>query len=89
MGNPTIHCLKVTPEFFPALACGDKTFEARLNDRDFKVGDVLVLQEWDQVYTREAVTKVVTYILHGGRFGIQEGHVVMGLKDFASDRGAE
>jgi Domain of unknown function (DUF3850) len=84
MNKPVIHCLKVLPEFFPALACGDKTFEVRRDDRGFKAGDVLVLQEWDQVYTREAVTKIVTYVLHGGRFGLQEGHVVMGLKDYSA-----
>lgn len=88
VSKPKIHCLKVTPEFFPALVCGDKTFEVRLNDRDFNVGDLLVLQEWDQTYTREAVTKQVTYVLHGGRFGLQEGHVVMGLKDFQSAKEA-
>ncbi len=87
MAKPTIHCLKVTPEFFPAIACGDKNFEVRVNDRNFKTGDMLVLQEWDNGYTREAVTKIVTYTLYGGRFGVQDGYVVMGLRDYSQSEG--
>lgn len=42
----TEHHLKVLPEFFQALWCGDKTFEIRYNDRDFKERDMVVLEEW-------------------------------------------
>lgn len=41
-----VHRLKAWPEFYTALAAGTKTFEFRPNDRDFKVGDLLLLQEW-------------------------------------------
>lgn len=41
-----IHRLKTHVSYFQALRRGDKTFEARLNDRDFQVGDVLDLIEW-------------------------------------------
>jgi hypothetical protein len=42
-----IHELKTWPEYFRACRSGDKTFELRLNDRGFKVEDVLVLREFD------------------------------------------
>lgn len=40
------HELKTLTEFFPPLIRGEKTFEIRVNDRDYKVGDVLHLREW-------------------------------------------
>jgi len=44
---PTRHELKILPVHFDAVEDGVKTFELRLNDRDYKVGDVLWLKEWD------------------------------------------
>jgi hypothetical protein len=40
------HDLKVWPEFFAPLERGDKLFELRRDDRDYKVGDWLKLREW-------------------------------------------
>jgi hypothetical protein len=41
---PRQHELKTDPEAFDAVASGAKTFELRRNDRDYQVGDVLVLK---------------------------------------------
>ena len=43
----TIHELKILPEYFKAQKAGKKNFEIRKNDRDYKVGDKLVLKEYD------------------------------------------
>ncbi|VEF93151.1 Domain of Uncharacterised Function with PDB structure [Streptococcus pseudoporcinus] len=43
----TQHMLKCYPEYFEAIMDGTKTFEYRYNDRDFKVGDELLLREYD------------------------------------------
>lgn len=40
------HELKTWPEPFHAVASGLKTFEIRKNDREFEVGDILVLKEF-------------------------------------------
>lgn len=86
--DQTVHELKVWPAYFKALDERTKRFEVRKNDRDFKVGDVLWLREYDwnkdiiaDRYTGRYMYLEITYILPGGQFGIEPGHVVMGLSD--------
>ena len=48
------HALKTEIVFFKDIVSGTKTFEVRKYDRPFKLGDALLLQEWDaevKVYT--------------------------------------
>ena len=42
-----IHHLKSWPQFFRPIRDGSRTHELRRNDRDFAVGDLLVLHEYD------------------------------------------
>lgn len=84
------HGLKTWPSYFEAVLKGEKTFEIRLNDRDFTVGDVLILHEWDPGsptrdshlttgYTSRKLEKRVTYVMQGGRFGLDPHWCVLGL----------
>lgn len=41
------HDLKCWPDMFAAIRASTKTFELRKNDRDYQVGDVLNLQEFE------------------------------------------
>ena len=41
------HHLKTLPLYFDAVSRGTKCFEVRWNDRDFKKGDIVSLDEWD------------------------------------------
>jgi ASC-1-like (ASCH) protein len=80
----TTHHLKTWPEYFDAIARGDKNFEVRYNDRDFQVGDVLVLQEWKpetELFTGKELSRIVTYVLPGDNFGITLNYCVMGLAE--------
>jgi|CXWL01.1.fsa_nt_gi hypothetical protein len=73
----TIHELKCWPEQFAALRDGIKSFELRMNDRDYRVGDTLRLREWypdDErydddkdagEYTGRSVDAEVTYMIEG------------------------
>lgn len=77
-----IHNLKVWPEFYKYVSTGEKPFEVRLDDRNFKVGDGLWLKEYNpkkESYTGNKVYRIITYKLKGGQFGIQEGFCVLGL----------
>jgi hypothetical protein len=65
----TKHVLKCWPEFFQPVFDGKKNFELRKNDRDYKVGDVLVLREWEpreddtHGYTGRECTRIIKYKL--------------------------
>lgn len=78
------HKLKTWPEYFQAVWTGLKRFEVRKNDRNFKVGDKLWLQEFDnkmQAFTGRYMKVNVTYILSGGAFGIEKGYCILGLSE--------
>lgn len=74
-----VHELKIVPEYFEAVRNGTKTFEYRCNDRDYKVGDTLILKEWDEEYTGRKITCEVSYILHGFNVPIFPGYVIMSI----------
>ena len=76
-----IHELKTYPKYIRATAEGIKPFEVRRNDRNYNVGDVLLLREYDNgIYTGFNITREVTYILDEKPF-VPDGYVVMGLKE--------
>jgi len=59
------HELKIWPEYYRAVADGSKTFEVRVFDRDYRVGDYLLLREWLpslEEYTGEEARVEVTYL---------------------------
>ncbi len=80
-----VHKLKCWPEQFEAVVSGLKTAEMRLNDRDFKVGDQLLLREWvpykhGRGYTGRKQLVEVTHMLFGEQFGVLKGFVCMSIR---------
>ena len=77
------HDLKTWPEYFDAVASGQKTFEIRKDDRNFRVGDTLRLRKFDPVeekYTGAECKRIVAYALRDAvEFGLHEGYVILGL----------
>lgn len=87
-----VHDLKTLPVYWDAVYREEKTFEVRYDDRGFQKGDILRLLktrkkplgayevEFDLTGKPKHVIEVrVTWILTGGRFGIEPGYVVMGI----------
>jgi len=73
------HILKIAPEYFDAVDSGSKTFEIRFNDRDFKMGDTVVLREYIfdiDAYTGQTITRTIGYVTD---YAQQHGYVVFSL----------
>lgn len=76
-----VHELKILPEYYDAVRCGDKRFEIRKNDRDFHSGDILRLKEWDgKQFTGEELDALVRYVYYGiDEYGLAEGYCIMSI----------
>lgn len=74
------HHLKIWPEYYKEVVEGRKKAEVRVNDRNFQVGDILVLQEYNSVkdyLTCNMVTVNVTHILDLNRLLFLEEKIVV------------
>jgi ParB family chromosome partitioning protein len=72
-----VHHIKLGASFFEEVAAGEKTFELRKNDRDYKKGDILEMMEFkDGKNTGRTVRVLVTYILTEFT-GLEEGYCIM------------
>lgn len=75
------HELKIYPKYFEDIISGKKKFEIRKNDRKFRVGDILILKEWDNIkYSGREARAEVIYLIDDKFAGIQPGYVVMGIE---------
>lgn len=75
-----VHKLKIKTQYFEDVKNGRKTFELRKNDRDFKVGDTLLLEEYNGGYTGRFIKVIITYLLKGGNYGLDKDYVILGIK---------
>lgn len=87
----TYHELKTWPDVFEEMWKGNKRHEWRKNDRDYQLGDMLILREWeprlvdddeivDGHYTGRRIFALVTFINKGPEWGIPEGFAVMSVE---------
>lgn len=83
---PVTHELKTWPETLQSIRIGNKTFELRYNDRDFHVGDRLLLRGWEpetEEYTGEQLLVEVIYMYcakEGDTWGLLPGYCCMSIK---------
>lgn len=59
------HIVKSWSHFYEAIREGLKKHDLRKNDRDYQIGDILVLQKYDMtrgVYTGDELRARVTYM---------------------------
>lgn len=74
--NPIVHHLKTLPDWFKLACAGIKTAEIRKKDRDFRVGDILCLDEFDgEKLTGRTLKTVITFILDS-EF-VKEGYCIL------------
>jgi hypothetical protein len=89
-----LHKLKTVQPHFSNVKYHDgkvenyfKKFEIRKNDRDFSVGDILLLQEYNscqQEYTGDGYFTEINYILNDSQY-LQPGFIVLGLASMVID----
>lgn len=75
------HDLNIRPEYLEAVKSGKKKFEIRRNDRNYGVGDTLILREWDgENYTGSGTVVKVTYVLGDYAPGLKPGYCILGIE---------
>ena len=72
------HHLKCETEYYQAIERGEKKFELRKNDRDFKVGDVVYLDEvLNGIATGRTLPYIeIQYVFTGGKYGLPEDYCI-------------
>lgn len=86
-----IHELKTIEPYFQAVASGSKCFELRKMDRDYRLGDHLVLRRYDaerKVYLSGTVTARITCVLEDFP-GLEKGYGILGIKVLNFDKAEE
>ena len=84
------HILKTDPEVFDLVMEGEKTFEIRLNDRDYQAGDDLCLRRTRYTgeemsagapleYTGSFWTVKATHVLNGPIYGLVDGWCIISI----------
>lgn len=74
------HELKIKPQYFWDIVCNIKTFEVRKNDRNFEVGDIITLREFENgKLTGKSINVEIVYILNEEEY-CKESYVVLGFR---------
>jgi hypothetical protein len=83
MSENKTHILKTWTGYYDDVMKGLKPWELRINDRDYKKGDKLMLKRYSIVekrFTGEISEYEITYIFNGNQFGVIDGWVLMTIK---------
>lgn len=74
------HEIKILPQYFADVSKGIKQFELRKDDRDYQVGDLVILREWNKgTYTGNSISVIIKYILRDcPEYGLMEGYCIFG-----------
>lgn len=82
----TEHRLKCVGPHYEEVASGRKTFEIRISDRNWTVGDVIRLREFKEFedgtggdFTGRECCREITHILLGPIYGLATGWVILSL----------
>lgn len=76
-----LHNLKIKAEYANAKLAGNKMFEIRLNDRNYKVGDIIKYTCIDSPIVDEKISKKMYYISYISNYEQKDGYVVFGERE--------
>ena len=78
--EPKTHEAKLATSWWADVTSGKKRFELRKNDRGYKVGDKLLMQEYAAgAYTGRSILADITYMLEEYT-GLTEGYAILGIE---------
>jgi hypothetical protein len=76
-----VHDIKIEELHFSDVEKGIKKSELRLNDREYKAGDVLMMREWNPLiglYTDRVIHAVITHVYPGPN--LPKDYVILSLR---------
>lgn len=84
------HELKLNREYFTEVLKGNKTAELRKDDRDYRIGDKIILKEWlprKKTFTGRVIVKKITHITWISQWvpGSEEGWAVLSMRDWVGN----
>lgn len=80
------HIIKTVQPFFSQVKAGIKTFELRRNDRDYQVGDEVILREYDmmhETFSGDKIKCIITYVLKD-RVGLDDAFCIFSFKQITT-----
>lgn len=78
--EPKTHDVKLVASWWNDITSGKKRFELRKNDRGYKVGDKLLMQEYAAgAFTGRTIMADITYMLEEYT-GLTEGYAILGIE---------
>ena len=78
-GEKRFHRIRVAAQYFMPVCLGQKPFELCVNDRRYKVGDMLEMMEYkDGKFAGRAVRARITFILED-HTGLADGYCILGI----------
>ena len=81
-----VHNVKCHSKAFEVKWDGRKPWEYRLNDRNYKEGELINEMEFrvrSNLFTGREILERIEFILYGGEYGILEGYVIMTTKEIS------
>lgn len=79
--KPKVHEIKVSSLFFNDIYESENIFESDFENKDYQVGDIIVLEEYsDGRYTGLESHRVVSYKIDKNQYGIYKDWCILGLR---------
>lgn len=81
------HKLKCWEEFFTVKWNGKKDWELRKDDRNYRVGDIIIQEEGNIVHDdfvrtgRKLIEEITFIVREQPQFGLQKGYCIMSTKE--------